>query len=102
MKNEHDLKKERLELLEKKMDIRKKRLEAEKEQMNIEELQRKLKMDEQRLLLSKIHDLGWMLADVTVDEDRTLFGGEPFLKRLYDENEQQILKTKIFEILKRF
>lgn len=93
--------KERLGILEQKVDIQKKRLEIWKEKMNLEIIEkRKVEIEENRLHLDKIARLSHMISDFTIDEERTLFASEPFLKPTFTGKERNVLQTKLFELLK--
>lgn len=93
--------KERLELIEKKVEIKKKRVEIQKEILNMDEtsMRKKIALDEQSLTLNKIWELGHLLGAVTVDEDRTIVGSEPFLIRTMSEDSRQIIESKIMRLI---
>jgi hypothetical protein len=95
--------KERLELLEKRIEIKKKRMEIQKEKLSIGDLsERKLNaMDEQEILIAKITELRHLLSDITVDGDRTLFAGEPFLTTVILGENRQLLTNKLISLIKK-
>lgn len=95
--------KERLDVVEKKVDIQKKRLEIRKEKLNLDELElRKIVVDEQKVLIEKISELRHLLSDDTIDDERTIFGGEPFMQPTIKGEERTAVKSKLIELLKRF
>lgn len=95
--------KDRLDILEKRVEIRKKRVEILKEQQAIEEARHKLEhsTDQQRLVLDMIHGLRILLADYTIDGERTTLPGEPFLKPLLTNQEQAIVAKKLIELVRK-
>ena len=97
------LEKERLEIVEKKVEIQKKRIELKKEKLDADEFlyKRKVELDEQKSTISKISELRILLADYTIDEERTIIGGEPFFKPLLDQNEKEIIIKKILELVRQ-
>lgn len=99
----NNLEKERLELIEKRIEIQKKRIELRKEKLNIEEILNKQKsaIDEQKLLLEKISELRYMLKDITIDQDKTFLGSEPFLKPVFEAGERDMITNKLLNLIRR-
>ena len=95
--------KERLELLDKRIEIKKKRMEILKERLAIGNLsERKLNaLDEQEVLIAKITELRHLLSDFTVDTERTLFAGEPFLTPVVLGDDRQLITNKLLSLIKK-
>lgn len=92
-----------LEILEKQIDIRKKYLETKKENLEILEQERKsnTSIEEQRVLLDKISELRWLLSEITVDEEKTILGSEPFLCRLIGPGYQERIEKKMMTLIEK-
>ena len=95
--------KERLEIIEKKVDIQKKKIELKKEKLNTDEivLRRKISAEEQTLLIDKISQLRCVLADWTIDDERTIMASEPFLKPLISDRNRLIVTNKLIELINK-
>lgn len=95
--------KTQLDLIEKKVEIQKKILEIKKEKVNLQNLkQKKFSAEEEQVLVNKVAELRYLLDNVTIDEERTILGSEPFLKPIITGEEREIVKAKIIELLKKF
>ncbi len=46
-------------------------------------------------------ELRHLLADFTVDSERTLFAGEPFLVTVINGEERETVQKKLIELVKR-
>ncbi len=92
---------EHLDLLQKRIEIKKKRIEIRKEKLNIGDLtERRLDVkDEQEILIAKIYELRSVLSNITVDEGRTLFGGEPFLTPIVAGDNRAIITNKLMSLI---
>ena len=94
---------EQLFITEKKIGIQKMRLEIENEKLKLREIEpRRIAVDEQHTLIGKVSELRYLLAYSTINEEKTLFGSEPIYKSILDEEEKQLVKTKLRELIKRF
>ncbi len=90
-----------LTLREKQADINRKEfdLEAEKNfQANIRPKQ--LECDADFVRLFKVSVLGNLLATHVVDEERTLFASEPFLKPAFNQTNRNSIEKKVMELIK--
>jgi hypothetical protein len=109
--------KEQLELIEKKVDIQRKRLEIKKEKLNMSKIvldkdleSRRAKLDmkellatrnheSERILNDKIFSLSFSLTMITVDEERSILGSEPFLTPVLTGERREIVLDKLIEII---
>jgi hypothetical protein len=101
MKAQIKSEKERLELIDKRVDIQKKRLEVRKEKLNMDEkkLKSSIAIDEQKLLLDKIGSLKNLLGDITIDDERTIMGSEPFYKPTINGRDRNIVANKLIDLV---
>lgn len=97
-------KEEKLKLILTELDIQKRKMEIEKEKILLEEyhIQRNIALEEQRVMIDKIYELRNLMSDITIDEDRTIFGSEPFIKNTYNKVERAIISKKLFELIEKF
>lgn len=94
---------EQLFITEKKVGIRKMRLEIENEKLKLREIEpRRIAVDEQYIVVQKISELRCLLSDVTINEEKTIFGSEPIYKSILDEEERKMVKIKLRELIKKF
>lgn len=61
----------------------------------------RLNSEKERLNIDKLFLLNHMINSSIMDEEKTVFGSEPFFKNTYDEKERYILKGKIFDLIKK-
>ncbi len=103
MKTSTIAERERLELIEKRVDIQKKQYEVRKEKLNMDELKliTNIANEEQKILIDKISSLKNLLADYTIDDERTIIGSEPFLKPIVCGREKDIVMNKLIELVKK-
>jgi hypothetical protein len=94
---------EHLEIVERKLDIQKKRLEIRKEKLLQQGFEpRKIRVEEEKVLISKTEQLRYLLSDVAIDEERTLLGSEPIYKPTISSDENKVVRIKLMELLNRF
>ncbi|MCX6185811.1 MAG: hypothetical protein NTU43_02290 [Bacteroidetes bacterium] len=103
MKTSTIAERERLELIEKRVDIQKKQYEVRKEKLNMDELKliTNIANEEQKILIDKIASLKSLLADYTIDDERTIIGSEPFLKPIVCGREKDIVMSKLIDLVKQ-
>lgn len=95
--------KEELEMEQMKVDIEKKRVEVETEKFAIlTSEQKRIELEEKNLTLFQVSFLGRLLSDITVDSERTLFEGEPFLTTTLVGSDREAVRKKIIELVKQF
>ena len=95
--------KEELEMEQMKVDIEKKRVEVETEKFAIlTSEQKRIELEEKNLTLFQVSFLGRLLSDITVDSERTLFAGEPFLTTTLVGSDREAVRKKIIELVKQF
>jgi hypothetical protein len=95
--------KERLEIIDKRADIKKKNVEIKKELHLIEMASQKQKqaLEEQKLNLEKICEIRRLLSDLTVDTERTVFAGEPFLAQTIVGDRRETVMKKLMELINK-
>jgi len=94
-------KKELLELQDKRMDIEKKKIEIQKEKLLINDLQnsKRFAMEQHKMNMEKVAELRRLLADFTIDPERTILGSEPMLSLLITNEEREIVMDKLISII---
>ena len=93
-----DLELKKISLLEKKRDFER----AEQDKVRNHEFEdRRIKVTEDSNLNSKILYLNRMLESFTIDTEKTIIGSEPALKQTFSEEEQYVIKAKLFELIKK-
>ena len=102
-KNSRLAERERLDLVEKKIGIQRKRIEIKKENLEIEEnmLRRHITLQEEKAILDKISELRSLLAEWTIDSERTLLASEPFLAPAIDGQRREFLLNKITDLIRK-
>lgn len=91
-----------LEIKEKKVDIKMKQLEMRNNRIALDLLEpRKIAISEQHILVEKISELRAVLSEEVIDEERTVFGGEPIYKSMLDPNERKTVKKKLQELIEK-
>ena len=94
-------KKELLELQDKRMDIEKKKIEIQKEKLLINDMQnsKRFAMEQHKMNMEKVAELRRLLADFTIDPERTILGSEPMLSLLITNEEREIVMDKLISII---
>jgi len=64
-----------------------------------EEKKAKIKIDQDKILIEKIEALRYLLAE-TVADPQTTVGSETRYKPVLDEGEMEMVKDKIFDLIK--
>lgn len=84
------------------LELTLKRLEVQERQRQLDYLQNeKAKDDQDRLNLEKLNVLNYMLSTSMIDAERTVVGGEPFMRPVYSQREEEVMRRKVIEIVKR-
>lgn len=92
-----------LEILEKKVNIQMKRLEMRNDRIALDLLEpRKIAEANKHVLIAKISELRALLTEEIIDEERTVFGGEPINKSILEPEEKKLVKTKLRELINKF
>jgi len=95
------IERDRLDLVERRLGIQKMKLDVQKEKMNLcYHGKRKLLIEDQKLVIELIGRLNHILSDVTIDAENTILSSEPKYKCVLNDEEQGIVKDKIFQLLK--
>lgn len=85
-----------------KLEITLKQLEVAEKQRNLEcLLEEKSQSDQDRLNLEKLQTLNILLMTTTVDMDRTVIGSEQTVRPVYLPHEEEVIRKKVLEIVKR-
>lgn len=58
-----------------------------------------LKIEADRVTVSKIDTLCNLLEAITIDEDNTVFNSEPKFKQVFTDQEQGTIKNKIMQLV---
>lgn len=93
-----DLELKKISLAEKKIAFT--NLDANKTKQDAFE-DRRIKVNEDSVINSRLFYLTMMLQSITIDSDKTIMGSEPVYKQLFDESEQYAIKAKMFELIKK-
>lgn len=86
--------KEKLEIIAQKLDNKKKRLE-------IAGTQKELLLTDRRMILEEIIGLRNLITETVIDSDNTVFASEKKFKLVFNEDEVEKLKKKIWDLLKK-
>ena len=54
------------------------------------------------ILVTKVDSIVYMLECSNIDPDKTILGSEPHYKPILNEQEQQIVKRKLMELIHQF
>lgn len=54
------------------------------------------------ILVTKVDSIVYMLECSNIDSDKTILGSEPHYKPILNEQEQQIVKRKLMELIHQF
>lgn len=91
-----------LTLREKQADINRKEFDLETERNYQSSIRPKqIEMDEKFMKLLSVGWLSGLLSDIAIDEERTVFGSEPFFKPAFSANNRKIIEQKVMEIIKQ-
>ena len=91
---------EELEIRSRQLDIQKKDVEIEKETRSLSEFEfrkQAFELEREKLNLEKIGLLSFVISLNVIDEERTIFGGEPVYKSAFSAREIDFLKQKLFK-----
>ncbi|MFZ4783978.1 MAG: hypothetical protein ACOYLH_00785 [Flavobacteriales bacterium] len=95
---QEETKNSQLELL----DIELKQLEIEEKKKYLSYLSNgKSKDESDRLNLEKISTLSILLMGITIDTERTILGSEAFERPIFEGMEEEVIKSKIIELVKK-
>lgn len=84
--------------------------EREAEYKNLEVVEKAIDIDEKRVKnkevkfeieMNKIRLLSGILTYCQIDEEGTTIGSEPKLKHIFSENEKDLVKSKLFNIINK-
>jgi|GEM_PF-2557394 len=90
-----------LTLHEKQADINRKEFDLETERNYQSTIRPKqIEMDEQFMKLLAVGWLSGLLSEYTIDEERTVFGSEPFLKPAFSAENRILIEKKIMDMIK--
>lgn len=84
--------KQKLELIAQKLDNKKKRLE-------IIEAEKELQMSDKKMVLEQINNLRNLITETLLDPEQTVFASEKKYRLVFDEDEINKLKKKIWDLL---
>ncbi|HEX8515180.1 MAG TPA: hypothetical protein VF868_03195 [Bacteroidia bacterium] len=84
--------KQKLELIAQKLDNKKKRLE-------IIEAEKELQMSDKKMVLEQINNLRNLITETILDPEQTVFASEKKYRLVFDEQEINKLKKKIWDLL---
>lgn len=84
--------KQKLELIAQKLDNKKKRLE-------IIEAEKELQMSDKKMVLEQINNLRNLITETILDPEQTVFASEKKYRLVFDEDEINKLKKKIWDLL---
>jgi hypothetical protein len=84
--------KQKLELIAQKLDNKKKRLE-------IIEVEKELQMSDKKMVLEQINNLRSLITETILDPEQTVFASEKKYRLVFDEQEINKLKKKIWDLL---
>lgn len=91
-----------LDLIEQKVNIKKKEIEIKKEEYLLEKIEEeRMRIEQERVVLDKVAQLRYMLTDIIVDEEKTLPGSDLKWKPVFEQEEVELIKAKLFEMLKK-
>lgn len=74
---------------------------SKKRQLDIAEQERRILNEEDKVRLSKVETLGWLLECTQVITG-DIPGSEPMYRSLFSQEEKKDIKRKIFELLNEF
>ena len=76
-------------------------IDLELKKKELEEKEERLKIDKGKLIIDKIDTLRHLLGETVIDEEnnKTYSEGNKY-KQLLDEGEMEIVKDKLFELIK--
>ena len=94
-----DKDKEALELHDKRISIHNKYLESRRAKLDMKELLANRNHESERILNDKIFSLSFSLTMITVDEERSILGSEPFLTPVLSGERREIVLDKLIEII---
>ncbi len=95
-------KQKELEHREKEIEITRKEFDLETERHFQSSIRPKqLAMDEKFMRIISVGWLSGLLTDVTIDEDRTIFGSEPFYKPAFSAHNRKIIEQKVMDLIKQ-
>lgn len=95
MTTEHELLQKELELELKKLELKERRF-----QLDIA-MDQRCRDDQDKLNIEKLGVLQYLLTSSMVDVERTIVGSEPAVKPAFEEEDAQIIRAKIMEIVRR-
>lgn len=84
--------KEKLEIAAKKLENKKKRLEIAK-------AKKEFLQEDKKMILDKINTLRNLITETVLDEDKTVFASEPKIKSVFNADEINRMKKKIWSLI---
>lgn len=96
-----DVKPEEIKLQKEISELEQQRLENFEKKLEIRSLDAKAVLEASRHDMEKINALRWLLSDSMLDTENTQLGSEPKYKLLFSDADQDIIRKKIMDLVKK-